>query len=420
MTVDDPFCLPSPESALTRRSRRLGAFAPMVRPQVKALAERSREIEDLADSFPALLFALATSYGTAKRRASALAAVESGVPLRVAADAFGLPFWLRRLPPAAFVAPLGALPSDAEVGERIGSLLPPPSGDPAAWLAAVLYAYRACHAEYALWVAAAVTRQPRLLVRPSSEGTLRFLAAWAWHSGAPDTIGHKLLRRPWAPQIGIRRALDEVAVWRRRLALEVQIAAAPIPDWLRDGEALGFTFHGLRSALSFVEEACAMDNCLDQFSERLEGRRSHVFSIRQHERRIADVEIGIVDVDSRMPSVLQLRGPRNRRAGPEIWQAAYAWLGALGLRPLPLEPADLTPEGARRGARALWQPYLDALEDRATARAIAEALAGEIGLEPESLLAPARRRAAHSPGLKSEDGEPSPRRARRPRASSSA
>lgn len=385
MTVDDLASYRQRESSEERRSRRLAAFAAPVRPLVSPLLHDSEAMADLADSFPALLFALATGYGTAERRALARVSVEQGISLRGVAERLALPWWLRRLPAQAFLKPLDSVPASAEFAERIGALLPSQPGHAAAWLAAVLHGHRACHADYALWVAAWANRQPRIVGRPESAGLLVFLAAWAWHATAPGTAGHALLRRPWSAHLGGRRALDEVMLWRRRMALELQVGAAPIPDWLADGEAQGYSFHGLRSAAEFVAEAQEMDNCLDQFSDRLEGRRSHVFSIRKGERCVADVEIGVADIDSGMPAVLQLRGRRNRRAPPKVWQATYAWLGGQSLRPLAFAPADLGTERARRAARALWRPYLDAIEP-AAAREFALHAAQELGVDPVALV----------------------------------
>ena len=98
------------------------------------------------------------------------------------------------------------------------------------------------------------------------------------------------------------------------------------------GSRHGLHFVALRTAEEFIREAAAMDNCLDQFADRLEQGSSRVFSIRKNGRSVADLEIGAHDEEPSMPAVRQLRGPRNRRARPQLWQAAYAWLGAQDVR----------------------------------------------------------------------------------------
>ena len=152
-------------------SRPIGASWPTSRAARAAL-------EDLADSFPALLFALATGYA---RRASASARSSwsaAGAPLREAADALGVAWWLRKLPPQAFTAPLPALPTDPDFAFRIAE--PHPARDRLApiWLARVGHAHEACGgADYALWLA----RQADLVAPP--EELFILMAAWAWFSG---------------------------------------------------------------------------------------------------------------------------------------------------------------------------------------------------------------------------------------------
>ena len=59
-----------------------------------------------------------------------------------------------------------------------------------------------------------------------------------------------------------------------------------------------------------------------------------------------------------MPTIVQLRAPRNRRAPPEVWQAAFAWIGSQRLEPL--SPQRHAPKAVKRSEarRQLWSPYL--------------------------------------------------------------
>src|SRR5262245_63869628 len=123
MTALNSVLLGGHESAEARRQRRLDTFHPFYRRLVRDFSNRASEIEDLAESFPALLFALSTGYGSTARRDRSLALVCSGAPLRQAADALGLPWWLRKLPPQAFVEPLPSFPAGEDYGLRISSLI---------------------------------------------------------------------------------------------------------------------------------------------------------------------------------------------------------------------------------------------------------------------------------------------------------
>jgi hypothetical protein len=66
-----------------------------------------------------------------------------------------------------------------------------------------------------------------------------------------------------------------------------------------------------------------------------------------------------------MPTIVQLRAARNRRAPPEVWRATFAWLGGQHIEPL--SPERHVPKPIRRAEarRRLWGPYLAFLAGRA-------------------------------------------------------
>ena len=101
-----------------------------------------------------------------------------------------------------------------------------------------------------------------------------------------------------------------------------------------DGAAAGYNFVALRTVDDFVTESEALDNCLDQYADHLRAGATAVFSIRKNARSVACVEIGLHEAEVTMPTVVQLRAARNRRAPPEVWQATYAWIGSQRLEPL--------------------------------------------------------------------------------------
>ena len=59
-----------------------------------------------------------------------------------------------------------------------------------------------------------------------------------------------------------------------------------------------------------------------------------------------------------MPTIVQLRGTRNRRAPPEVWQATFGWLGSQRLEPLSPQRHAPTPIKRMEARRHLWRPYL--------------------------------------------------------------
>ena len=161
--------------------------------------------------------------------------------------------------------------------------------------------------------------------------------------------------------MSFKRAREELAAWRQRLRLVECLGPGIESPWLADGTALGFEFVALRTVDDFIAESEALENCLDQYADHLHTGLTAVFSIRKGERRVACVEIGLHDEEVTMPTIVQLRAARNRRAPPEIWQATYAWLGGQGLEPLSPERHVPKPINRADARRKLWAPYLDFL-----------------------------------------------------------
>ena len=347
---------PVSETVAERRMRRLNAFPQPYRKYVAGLTSCAPAVEDLADSFPAMLFAMATGYGSVRRRQAAFEAVVSGHSLRVAAACLELPLWLRRLPAQAFAQPLPVLPQDEEFTSAAVSRVPDLPRDAAVWFERIVVAQRLAGRDFALWC----LREPRLLPPHTSDEDMQWLLAWAWSSLTPGFEGHPLLRASWSPSIGWKRARDEVAIWRKRIDLVGALAGAPRDTWFRDATLSGFDIVGLRSVEDFVTESVAMENCLDQYAAHLAYGRVRIFSVRKDGRPIADVEVTLKPDDANAPSISQIRGPRNRRAPPAVWQAVHAWLAGQSFRPLDTSPTSA--QATRDAFRRFWEPYVSAAE----------------------------------------------------------
>ncbi len=343
------------EVAPPRRRLRIETFHPTYRRFIAELTSCAPELEDLADSFPALLFALVSGFATPARRARACELVCDGAPLREAADTLGLAWWLRKLPAQAFTEPLPAFPTDQEFAFRIASLIPREARRLPIWLARVGYAYECGGEAYALWIA----RQSDLSSPP--EDVFAFMAAWAWFSAHPGHLGHRLLRRLWTSEMSFKRAREEMTVWRQRLRLIDCLGPGIESPWLADGVASGYSFVALRTVDDFISESVSLENCLDQYADHLHTGLTALYSIRKGARRIACVEIGRHGEEVTMPTIVQLRGPRNRRAQPEVWQAAFAWIGSQRLEALSAQRHAPTPIKRLEARRHLWRPYLEHL-----------------------------------------------------------
>src|SRR6185436_4930785 len=211
----------APENAVSLRERRLQAFHPGYRRFVAELTACSGEVEDLADSFPALLFALVSGFATAEKRERCF---ELRISNLIPRDECAIPLWLARVG-HAFEAGGGA--------------------------------------DYALWIA----RQADLAGPPDDQ--FLFMAAWAWFGGQPGLPGHRLLRRPWTAEMSFKRAREELAAWRQRLRLIESLGPGIERTWLADGPASGFNFVALRTVDDFIAESEALENCLDQYADQL-------------------------------------------------------------------------------------------------------------------------------------------------------
>lgn len=354
--------------------RRLGTFDPAFRREIHSLMHTSPVIADLAHSFPGLLFALATGFGTPEKRRDCLSAILEGAPLRQAAALLSVPWWLRRLPPEAFTHRIIDLPAGSEFSRRIVDLIPEEPANIGPWLWAIEHGYRGCHWRFALWAARALSKDNRFLLRSDGEIQFRLLTAWAWHAEEPATPGHRLLNKPWTPPMGLRRALDELAVWRRRTALAVALNARGRDTWLSDGSANGYQFFALQTPEDFIRESQTMENCLDQYADHFDSGFSSIFSVKRKGRSVATLEVGGHEGEASMPAIRQLRGRRNRKAHPEVWRAAYAWLGSQPLRPR--TPRRVTRSGINQALAELWNPYLQFLEAAGLANEFAASVIG--------------------------------------------
>lgn len=357
-----------PKVNLTKQDERLvSRFDPPARRELRRLIRSSPRFAELADVFPGAAYALATRHGDKQQRRQAARMVRDGAKLKTVAQALGLPLWLRRLPPAAFNGPLDLFPDSEAFARRIATRLPADRMDAAFWLATVTFAHKACHEDFALWLA----EQSICSDDAHPDRLFSVLAAYAWFSGALLTTAHDLIVVPWRPEIAFDTALCAAKSWLNRLRLVMQLEPGTISDtWLRPGDALGFSFIPLVEQSDILEEAQAMQNCADQYADRLAREKCRLFSVRRSGSRVATLEIGPHPRETGVLAITQLKARHNMPASVEIWQAAHAWLAIQsGLKRLPpMVPPDRPLNGAvwdeliapyrQRKNGAAWLPII--------------------------------------------------------------
>ena len=309
-----------------------GRFAYPARREVRRLMRSSARLADLAVVFPGAMYALAARRGTQEARDAAVALIESGAALKAVARALELPLWLRRLPPEAFQRVIAPVPSSESFTRRVATRLPAAPSHSALWLDSVAFGAKACHEDFALWLAdQAIFSEPG-----KPEQMFGVLAAYAWHSRATQTRAHSLIVVPWRPEIAFDTALCAAKSWLNRMRLSLQLGPGVLTDpWLSGGQVRGLTFVPLLDRTEILAEARAMQNCADQYAERLADDRCRLFSIRREREHVATLEVGPHSREAGMLAITQLKGRHNMAAPLDVWQAAYAWLAAQsGLRRL--------------------------------------------------------------------------------------
>jgi hypothetical protein len=228
---------------------------------------------------------------------------ERGAPLKDVMRAFKL------APPLRKLKGYGLVPSysDLVLGlsklppEVLGQTVPEGPGAQKRWLAAC-EAWRAKmrrHKRFGdhgfAWAAVAMARAgvKRTEVDDVADFYVSgepFNAAWVWKRAAEEA-------HLWAARLTMERALKGTGVEPdTRIDFGVYAARTKVGD---------LTVHALRTPLALYQEGAAMRHCVATYIGQVVSGRSHIFGIRQGERRIATLEL-----DEKL-AVRQLKGPCN-------------------------------------------------------------------------------------------------------------
>lgn len=329
-------------------------FDPNARRELRKLFRKSERFFDLARVFPGAAFAIASRQRPRTQRLEAQAQVIEGAALRKVAKTLDMPLWLRRLPPEAFDSLDLDLPTSESFTRRIATRLPDDDCDCAFWLATVRFAAHAAGDDFALWLA-----EQRHIYDVRGDPTKLFavFAAYAWHSTAgAGTRAHELIVVPWRPEIAFDTALCAAKSWLNRMRLVVQLQPGVITDpWLQPTRSGPFDFVPLTDCEQILAEAHAMQNCADQYADRLTRDKCRLFSVRRGLHRVATMEIGPHPREAGVLSITQLKARHNMPASIEIWQAAHAWMSSQpGLKRLQSVIGPDRPFDVR-----LWSELLD-------------------------------------------------------------
>jgi hypothetical protein len=355
-------CPSRPRGGLRSRARvdrQLARFPKSFRREVEALARLHPSLADLAVSFPALLFALAAPrFGFTP--GPVIQRVIDGARLAETAGLAGVPLWMRRLPPEAFVQPLSRrLPDGPLFRRQISNHLPATPRSAAIWLEKVVNAADWGHEPLAVWIARELVKAPT----KAGRRPIRRIALWAWYgTHAHDDLAATVAvpRKVWHPSMTYETAQAEADLWwDRHVSLHLFLAAKPVADtWMRPGTVDGYEFVALTTAADIAAEADAMNNCLRTYGAHVAHNNYRLWSVRQHGQRVATLQINPASGSGWMV-VGMLLAASNSTAADDVQWAARRWVDSHDLAQIRSNAIDWTEASALDAAtwRAFWRPY---------------------------------------------------------------
>ncbi|MCW2306266.1 PcfJ domain-containing protein [Rhodobium gokarnense] len=356
------------------------------RRRLRKLARGSVALRDLVHGFPAMAVALVTGYRTRADRDGCIAVLTAGGDLKRAAGVLGLPFWLRRLPPEAFVGPLdegvdGKAASDEKFARRVVNLVPEDPNATAMWLAWVQAARRGAGDDFALWLAS------RRIYRAGEAGPppLTVLAAYTWFSANRELTAASLIGTPWHARMALPRAVAEAKRWFHRAVFGFCRSAPGIDaSWYRTQAVAGIRFVPLTSREALRREGDRMANCVAGYHEKVVEGGCLIYGLRRDDAPVATMELVPHPSVPGVGLIAQLLGPGNTPVDRDVVEAARTWRARQGPFPLGITRLAVSPERWER----LFAPYREAMgADAAIAEAPTPAFLARISRELAALEA---------------------------------
>lgn len=341
---------PTAARACALAEAQIRRFQPSVRRRLRKLTVESPWVRDLLYTHPGAAFVLVAGNRVPDARGEALRLVKRGRPLAEVDSVLELPRWLRRLPPEAFVKPLGPLPCGHEFGRRIVSRIPAQGYDASVWLERMTLCTEACDGEMALWLGG------KRLCSGCCKGdaALALLGAFVWFSQRPELLAHRFMEKPWNSKMRLDSAVEAAGAWLARIVFGY-CAETGRGDgtWYKERKSQGYRILPLRSAAELMEEGTRMKHCVGTYAGRVAAGLCLIYSIRRGNDRVATLEIAPAPANPENAEIVQLQGSGNTMPGQDVWRAVQAWLAQRGGYPH---------AGANRVVhegrwREVWQPY---------------------------------------------------------------
>ncbi|MCI4661081.1 MAG: PcfJ domain-containing protein [Neomegalonema sp.] len=324
--------------------------------QLEATAQIHPALADLLSSFPAAIVMLALRAGPPATRGEAVFQARQGASLAQIAEALDLPYWTRRLPPEAFIAPIDLRREDRD-DENFGrQLLPTKPASPRAiglWLNWVHRARQFAGDEFALWLAKQpVFRAPRSPLawgRLPATRALDALALYALASQIEEQGPDFPLPPPFTLRMGFGAACDNALDWIHALTQDLICEGVYGCDFVQSPRMVdGIAFVPLHSRADLCAEARAMRNCLETYADRVRCGICRIVSLRKDGSSIATLELSAYNHDALDLAVHNLMGRQNSVVSAYVDSAVQRWLEwhnriAAMARPLAAENEKILP-----------------------------------------------------------------------------
>lgn len=310
------------------------------------------KMRDLLYSFPAAALAIVSGYGEQSEREKAIRLVKKGKPLRLVADALGLPYWMRKVPPEALKYDLVRFPDDLQFHRYISGAMPSDIDALANWLVWVPEAARLVDNDFAYWIA----KQSMLSNDVGTADNLLPLALYAWYSGKPGSYAGGFIDTRWDKTMAFDGVLHLVRCWLNKIRIEVLAGTKGVTNtWLKPGHAHGYDFVPLLTQADLDKEGEVMDHCVASYMYEVVQNNCRIFGIRQRDKHVATLDIRVHEIHEGIPVIEQLSAFDNEEAPPEIWRATFEWLSRQQEYNLP--DAGSIPDPDEFIWKCLWSPY---------------------------------------------------------------
>jgi hypothetical protein len=146
------------------------------------------------------------------------------------------------------------------------------------------------------------------------------------HSEDRASQGEEFITRRFNPGMALKTVIELSGKWHDAVASNMTGPSYEFPAaWYDAAKIGGYEIVPILSGGDLYREGYAMHHCVGTYGDRIRRGEVYVFSVRQHEARVATLEL--VRHGERVSQGL-LRGPSNSRVSKGIEVVVRRWLRA--------------------------------------------------------------------------------------------